>query len=146
MEQDFETCYRSIIDRCIKILYERLLTTPLEERTVPIMSDFYTILKGQPDKEVHNIVLALEVFITGSMNIFNHQNNVDIDNRIQVYGLRDIGEDLESVGMLITLSYIRQKIIKNASEGRFTWLYIDEFHTLMDKNTLASILYYCIKK
>lgn len=133
MEQDFETCYRSIIDRCIKILYERLLTTPLEERTIPIMSDFYTILKDQPDKEVHDIVLALEVFITGSMNIFNHQNNVDIDNRIQVYGLRDIGEDLESVGMLITLSYIRQKIIKNASEGRFTWLYIDEFHTLMDK-------------
>ena len=97
------------------------------------MSDFYTILKDQPDKEVHDIVLALEVFITGSMNIFNHQNNVDIDNRIQVYGLRDIGDDLESVGMLITLSYIRQKIIKNASEGRFTWLYIDEFHTLMDK-------------
>lgn len=52
------------------------------------------------------------MFITGSMNIFNHQNNVDIDNRIQVYGLRDIGDDLESVGMLITLSYIRQKIIK----------------------------------
>lgn len=136
MEKDFETSYRSIIDRSIKILYERLLTTPVEERTVPILSDFYTILKEQPDKEVHDIVLALEVFITGSMNIFNHPNNVDIDNRVQVYGLRDIGEDgadLESVGMLITLSYIRQKIIKNASEGRFTWLYIDEFHTLMDK-------------
>lgn len=133
MEKDFESSYRSIIDRSIKILYERILTTPINERTVPILSDFYTILKEQPDKEVHDIALSLEVFITGSMNIFNHQNNVDIDNRIQVYGLRDIGEELESVGMLITLSYIRQKIIKNASEGRFTWLYIDEFHTLMDK-------------
>ena len=133
MEKDFETGYRSIIDRCIKILYERILTTPVNERTVPIMSDFYTILKDQTDKEVHDIVLALVVFITGSMNIFNHQNNVDIDNRVQVYGLRDIGEDLESVGMLITLSYIRQKIIKNSAEGRCTWLYIDEFHTLMDK-------------
>lgn len=133
MEKDFENGYRSIIDRCIKILYEGLLTTPIEQRSVPILSDFYTILKNQTDKEVHDIVLALEVFITGSMNIFNHQNNVDINNRVQVYGLRDIGEDLESVGMLITLSYIRQKIIKNASEGRFTWLYVDEFHALLDK-------------
>ena len=133
MENDFETSYRSIIDRSIKILYERILTTPVEERTVPILSDFYTVLKDQPDKEVHDIELALEVFITGSMNIFNHQNNVDVDNRIQVYALRDMGDDLESVGMLITLSYIRQKIIKNASEGRFTWLYVDEFHELLDK-------------
>lgn len=133
MEKNFNNGYRSIIDRCVKELYEGILTTPVNQRTIPIMSDFNRVLENQTDPEVHDIILALEVFVSGSMNVFNHQNNVNVENRITAYGLRDIGEDLESVGMLIILSYIRQKIIKNAARGVATWLYVDEFHLLMDK-------------
>lgn len=132
MEEEFTKGCRSIVDRCVKQMFEALLTTPVEQRTVPIMSDFYRMLKDQTDPEVHSIILGLEVFISGSMNIFNHPNNVNVNNRLLVFGLRDM-EELESVGMLVVLSHIRQKIIKNASEGRATWLYVDEFHELMDK-------------
>lgn len=136
MEESFSSMHRSIIDRVVKIMFEQILTTPVEQRKVPILSDFYEILKNQIDEETHEIVLALEVFISGSMNIFNHQNNVDINNRYQVFGLtdlRDSGKELEGVGMLVILSFIMQKIKENAEKGIVTWLYVDEFHILMNK-------------
>ncbi len=133
MEQEFKPQHASIIDRCIKILFTDIASHPIEERKVPIMSDFYEVLKQQRDEEVHDIVLAMERFIDGSFNTFNHPTSIDVKNRVTVYGIRDIGEQLMSVGMLITLSNIRQRIIKNASIGRATWLYVDEFHELMNK-------------
>lgn len=133
MEQEFKPQHASIIDRCIKILFTDIASYPIEERKVPIMSDFYEVLKQQKDEEAHDIVLSMERFIDGSFNTFNHPTSIDVKNRVTVYGIRDIGEQLMSVGMLITLSNIRQRIIKNASIGRATWLYVDEFHELMNK-------------
>jgi len=133
MEKEFKPQHASIIDRCVKILFSHIIRQPVEDRKVPIMSNFYEILKQQPDAEAHDIVLAMERFIEGSFNTFNHSTNINIDNRLTVYGIRDIGEQLLSVGMLITLSNIRQRIIRNAAIGRATWLYVDEFHELMNK-------------
>ena len=69
----------------------------------------------------------------GSLNIFNHQTNIDIENRVLVYGLRDLAGDLSGMAMLIMLENIKQRIIKNAKKGRATWLYVDEFHVLLGK-------------
>lgn len=133
LEKEFLSGHRSIIDRCIKKLMTNILETSVEERKVPIMSDFLEILKEQKEDKASDIILGMEVFIDGSMDIFNSQTNVDPENRIIVYGIRDIGEELESIAMLIILENIKKKIIKNAQEGRATWLYVDEFHVLMDK-------------
>lgn len=146
MEKEFKSGHRSIVDRCVKELVRGILKLPVEERKVPIMTDFYNILKAQPDPEKHDIELGLEVFIDGSMDMFNHPTNVNPDNRIIVYGIRDIGEELESVGMLVTLTNIRQRIIRNAAMGRNTWLYVDEFHVLMDKKYSRQFLISLWKK
>ena len=133
MEDEFSSRHRSIVDRCVKEMFYNLLPIVPEEREIPIMSDFYEILKLQSEPEARDMELSLEIFITGSMDIFNHQTNIDVDNRVLVYGIRDLGEELESVAMLIILENIRSRIIANSMIGRATWLYVDEFHVLMNK-------------
>lgn len=133
MEDEFSSRHRSVIDRCVKKMFYNILEIPVEEREIPLMSDFYDILKEQPEPEAADMELSLEIFIYGSMNVFNHPTNINVDNRVLVYGIRDIGEELESVAMLIILENIRSRIIKNSLEGRATWLYVDEFHVLMNK-------------
>lgn len=133
MEDEFTSRHRSIVDRCVKQIFLNLLKQSSEKRRVPIMQDFYEILKTQDEPEARDMELSLEIFIDGSMNIFNYPTNIDIDNRLIVYGIRDIGEELESVAMLLVLEQIRQRIIANSLKGRATWLYVDEFHVLMQK-------------
>lgn len=146
MEKEFKQYYMSIIDRCVIQLFTNILHQPVEERKVPLMQDFYEILKTQDGDYAKEILLSLEIFTHGSLNIFNKQTNIDPDNRLVVYGIRDIGQNLESVAMLVTLENIRMRIIKNASEGRATWLYVDEFHVLMSKVYSRSFLISLWKK
>ena len=76
---------KSIIDRCVRKLYIDIARS--KEKYIPVMSDFYDILMAQPEDEAKDIALSLELFVNGSLNIFNHQTNVDVDNRFTVYGL-----------------------------------------------------------
>ena len=83
---------KSIIDRCVRKLYIDIARS--KEKYIPVMSDFYDILMAQPEDEAKDIALSLELFVNGSLNIFNHQTNVDVDNRFTVYGIRDLGTEL----------------------------------------------------
>lgn len=133
MESEFRPAHKSIIDRCVKQLFYNILNIPVEERTVPILRDFYELLKKQEDEAAKELVLPLEAYVDGSLNVFNHKTTINVKSRLTAYGIRDLGEDLESVGMLITLTNISQRIQKNAERGVATWLYIDEFHVLLNK-------------
>lgn len=125
--------YKSIIDRCVRNLYKKISALGQEERYQPVMTDFIEMLSMQKEPEARKIRLVLEIFVEGSLNIFNHQTNIDIENRVLVYGLRDLGGDLSGMAMLIMLENIRQRIIWNFKRGRATWLYVDEFHVLIGK-------------
>ncbi len=125
--------YKSIIDRSVRKMYERIARQPPEARMQPLMTDFMEVLSEQKEPEARKIRLVLEIFAEGSLNIFNHQSNIDIENRVLVYGLRDLDGDLSGMAMLIMLENIRQRILKNAKNGRATWLYVDEFHVLLGK-------------
>ena len=116
--------HHSIIDRCIRELYMRAW----KAKHVPVMTDFYQILKAQQEMEAQELALSLELFVEGSLNIFNHQTNVDVDNRFTVYGIQDLGSQLAPVAMLVMMEAIQQRIIDNGKRGRATWLYIDECH------------------
>lgn len=133
MQNEFRAAHKSIIDRCVKALFYRIVGVPVEERTVPVLRDFYDILKAQPDDAAQELVVPFEAYIDGSLNVFNHQTTIDVNNRLTAYGLRDLGPDLESVGMLVTLTNISQRILQNSLKGKATWLYVDEFHVLLNK-------------
>ena len=86
------------------------------------------------------------MFVSGSLNIFNNQTNVDIDNRFIVYGIRDLGQELSPIAMLVMLENVGTRIARNAAMGKATWLYIDEFHVVLDKEYSAKYLYTLWKK
>lgn len=125
--------YKSIIDRSVRRMYKKIAMLPLKERYQPIMSDFIQLLEEQEEQEARKIKLVLEIFVDGSLNIFNHQTNIDVDNRVLVYGMRDLSEDLSGMAMLVMLENIKQRIVKNAKMDRATWLYVDELHVLLGK-------------
>ena len=104
------------------------------------MSDFYEILMNQPEEEAKDIALFLELFVNGSLNIFNHQTNVDVDNRFTVYGIRDLGTELSPITMLVMMESIQNRIIANGKRGVATWLYIDEFHELLGVEQVADFV------
>ena len=134
--------HHSIIDRCIRDLYMQAWKV----KKVPLMSDFYHILKMQTEMEAQELALALELFVEGSLNIFNHQTNVDVDKRFTVYGIQDLGSQLAPVAMLVMMEAIQQRIIDNGRKGRATWLYIDECHVLLNSDYSATYLQQLWKK
>ncbi len=144
MGESLNSRQKSIIDRCVRKLYIEIARN--REKYVPIMSDFYEILMNQPEDEAKDIALSLELFVNGSLNIFNHQTNVDVDNRFTVYGIRDLGTELSSITMLVMMESIQNRIIANGKRGIATWLYIDEFHVLLNSEYSAKYLQQLWKK
>ena len=144
MGESLNSRQKSIIDRCVRKLYIEIARN--REKYVPIMSDFYEILMNQPEDEAKDIALSLELFVNGSLNIFNHQTNVDVDNRFTVYGIRDLGMELSPITMLVMMESIQNRIIANGKRGIATWLYIDEFHVLLNSEYSAKYLQQLWKK
>ena len=144
MGESLNSRQKSIIDRCVRKLYIEIARS--REKYVPIMSDFYEILMNQPEDEAKDIALSLELFVNGSLNIFNHQTSVDVDNRFTVYGIRDLGTELSPITMLVMMESIQNRIIANGSRGIATWLYIDEFHVLLNSEYSAKYLQQLWKK
>ena len=144
MGESLNSRQKSIIDRCVRKLYIGIARN--REKYVPIMSDFYEMLMNQPEDEARDIALSLELFVNGSLNIFNHQTNVDVDNRFTVYGIRDLGTELSPITMLVMMESIQNRIIANGKRGIATWLYIDEFHVLLNSEYSAKYLQQLWKK
>lgn len=144
MGESLNSRQKSIIDRCVRKLYIEIARS--KEKYIPVMSDFYEILMNQPEEEAKDIALSLELFVNGSLNIFNHQTNVDVDNRFTVYGIRDLGTELSPITMLVMMESIQNRIIENGKRGVATWLYIDEFHVLLNSEYSAKYLQQLWKK
>ena len=144
MGESLNSRQKSIIDRCVRKLYIEIARN--RDKYVPIMSGFYEILMNQLEDEAKDLALSLELFVNGSLNIFNHQTNVDVDNRFTVYGIRDLGTELSSITMLVMMESIQNRIIANGKRGIATWLYIDEFHVLLNSEYSAKYLQQLWKK
>ena len=136
--------HKSIIDRCVRKLYTDIARS--REKHIPTMTKFYSLLMEQPEPEAKDIALALELFVNGSLNIFNNHTNVNVQARFLVYGTRDLGKELGAISTLVMLENISARIAENAKKGKATWLFIDEFHTVLDKEYSAKYLYTLWKK
>lgn len=140
MGETVNSRHKSLIGRCVRFVYDKKAALPLEERICPIMEDFYNELMEQEEEEGKYLGLSLELFVTGTLNLFNHQTNINIKNRFTVFGIKDLGEQLMPLASLVMLETITKRIANNAKKGRATWLYIDEIHVLLDKEFTAEYL------
>ena len=127
---------KTVIDRCVRLVYRQYLENPCPEN-MPILEDLYQLLLKQEEKEAQFIATALEIYVTGSLNVFNHRTNVDIDNRIVCYDIKELGKQLKQLGMLVIQDQVWNRVTVNRAAGKTTRYYVDEFHLLL-KGELAS--------
>ena len=127
---------KTIIDRCARLVYRNYLADPRPEN-MPILQDLYNCLRAQDEKEAQFLATALEIYVTGSLNVFNHRTNVDIDNRVVCYDIKELGKQLRQLGMLVVQDQVWNRVTRNREAGRTTRYYVDEFHLLL-RGELAS--------
>ena len=131
---------KSIIDRCTAQVYHDYIRGGYQGET-PTLQDFHAELLRQPEGEARDVALAIELFTEGSLNTFAKPTNVDTSARILCYDIRDLGKQLLPVGMLVVLDSIFNRIIRNRSLGRNTWVYIDEIYLLFQHEYSANFLF-----
>lgn len=147
----------SVIDRCVRILYEPYLEYMDEQQRqgnnitcdkdkCPTFRDFYNLLAKQPEPEAEYIRLAIEKYCVGSYNTFAFKTNVKTNNRFIVYDIRDIGTGMREMGMQVCLNDIWNRTIANKSRGVRTWVYIDELYVLTQSENCARFLMYIFKQ
>jgi type IV secretory pathway VirB4 component len=130
---------KSIIDRCMINVYRQYLKSNFKKK-LPTLKDLYNDLKMQPEAQAQNIVLALEMAVHGNLNVFAHQTNVDVDNRLIAYGIRDLGNQMKPIGMLVMLDAIRNRVARNRENGRRTHVIVDEMHIFFDNELSGNFL------
>ena len=128
---------KTVIDRCVRLVYRDYLADPKPEK-MPILEDLYNELLKQEEKEAHYIATALEIYVTGSLNVFNHRTNVDIQSRIVSYDIKELGKQLKKIGMLIVQDQVWNRVTVNREARKSTRYYIDEMHLLLKEEQTAA--------
>ncbi|MDE6728749.1 MAG: DUF87 domain-containing protein [Oscillospiraceae bacterium] len=128
---------RSIIDRCTRQVYQKFFENPTPEN-MPILEDLYDLLrKHSNDANAQHVASALELYVTGSLNLFNHRTNVDIANRLVCFDIKEVGTNLRKLAMLIVQDQVWNRVSANRGE-KSTRYYIDEFHLLLKEEQTAA--------
>ena len=128
---------KSIIDRCVRLIYADYFADPIPEK-MPILEDLYNALENQQEKEAQHIRAALEIYVTGSLSVFNHRTNVDITNRLVCFDIKELGKQLKKLGMLVVQDQVWNRVTVNRAEKRATRYYMDEFHLLLKEEQTAA--------
>ena len=128
---------KTIIDRCVRMVYRDYLNDPKPEN-MPVLEDLYHELRRQEEKEAQYVATALEIYVTGSLNVFNHRTNVDIQNRIVAFDIKELGKQLKKIGMLIVQDQVWNRVTVNREAHKSTRYYIDEFHLLLKEEQTAA--------
>ena len=128
---------KTVIDRCIHQIYHRYFDNPGPEN-MPLLEDLYNELLKQDEPEAKHVATALEIYVSGSLNVFNHRTNVDITNRLVCYDIKDLGKQLKKIGMLVVQDQVWGRVTENRSQGKSTRYYMDEMHLLLREEQTAA--------
>lgn len=128
---------KTVIDRCVRLVY-RELALGLDTGKTPLLQDLYEELLRQPEPEARRIATALELYCTGSLNLFNHPTNVNLNSRVVCIVLKGLGENLRKIAMHVTNEFVTSAVNANFQNGVATWCYFDEFHILLRDPLTAS--------
>lgn len=121
---------RTVIDRCVRLTY-REIALGIGDGKMPLLQDLYENLCQQPEPEAKRIATALELYCTGSLNLFNHPTSINLNSRVVCIVLKGMGENLRKIAMHITNELVTQAVNSNFAKGLATWCYFDEFHILL---------------
>ena len=136
-KEGLQPVQKTIIDRCVRLVYNDYLNDPRPEN-MPILEDLYNLLRSQDEKEAQYIATALEIYVTGSLNVFNHRTNVNIQNRIICYDIKELGKQLKKIGMLVVQDQVWNRVTINRAAHKSTRYYIDEMHLLLKEEQTAA--------
>lgn len=125
---------RSLIDRCVKLVYQDYILSNGDKTKLPTLAEFYETLKIQAEKEAQDIALSLELYVKGSFDIFAHKTNVEYHKRFIIYDIFEMGNQLQTVGLLVLLELLWQRVIENKKRGVRTWVWCDEFSIMFNDN------------
>jgi type IV secretory pathway VirB4 component len=132
-----EPIEKTVIDRAVSNIYRGYLADPKPDK-MPILQDLYDELRAMPEAEAKRISTALEIYVHGSLNVFNHRTNVNIANRLVCFDIKDLGKQLKKLGMLIIQDQVWNRVTVNRAGKKATRYYADEFHLLLkDEQTAA---------
>ena len=135
---------KTVIDRCVRLVYREQALGIATGKT-PLLQDLYEELLKQPEPEARRVATALELYCTGSLNLFNHPTNVKTDKRVVCIVLKNMGENLRKIAMHITNEFVSQAVDANFHNGVSTWCYFDEFHILL-RDALTAIYFVAVWK
>ncbi len=128
---------KTVIDRCVHHIYQKYFENPVPEN-MPLLEDLYNALLEQEEKEAHHVATALEIYVKGSLNLFNHRTNIDINNRLVCYDIKELGKQLKKIGMLVVQDQVWGRVTANRNAGKATRYYMDEFHLLLKEEQTAA--------
>ena len=128
---------KTVIDRCIRQIYQKYFENPGPEN-MPILGDLYEALLSQEEPEAKHVATALEIYVTGSLNVFNHRTNVELTNRLVCYDIKDLGKQLKKIGMLVVQDQVWGRVTENRIQGKSTRYYMDEMHLLLREDQTAA--------
>ena len=137
--------HKSIIDRCTASVYHDFIKSGGKARQ-PILSDWRNEIKRQPEREAQELALASELFVEGSLNMFAHETNVDIENRIIVFDLYEMGDQLKPTALNVTMETIQNRVATNRLAGKYTWVFVDEVYLFFKYYYSAQFLYKAWKR
>lgn len=132
-----EPVEKTIIDRCVRLIYRKYLENPMPEN-MPILEDLYNCILEQEEIEAKRIATALEIYVKGSLNVFNHRTNVDISNRLVCFDIKELGKQLKKIGMLVVQDQVWNRVTINREAKKSTRYYIDEMHLLLKEEQTAA--------
>ena len=132
-----EAIEKTVIDRAVQRIYQPYFADPRPEN-MPILSDLHAALVEQHIKEAVRVAQALDLYVSGSLSLFNHRTNVDINNRFVCFDIKELGKNLKKPGMLIIQDQVWNRVTVNRNEGIATWYYADEFHLLLKEPQTAA--------
>ena len=128
---------KTIIDRCVRQVYKEYIADPRPEN-MPLLEDLYNLLRDQKEAEAQYVATALEIYVTGSLRVFNNHTNVNLANRLICFDIKELGKSLKKLGMLILMDCVWQRVTLNRAAKKKTYFYVDEFHLLLKEPQTAA--------
>ena len=127
---------KTVIDRCVHLIYRKYFADPCPEN-MPILEDLQRPAPTGRERSP-SCCHRTEIYVKGSLNLFNHRTNVNVNNRIVCYDIKELGKQMKKLGMLVVQDQVWGRVTANRSSGKSTRYYMDEMHLLLKEEQTAA--------